>query len=203
MRSTETSLPCAPMYSSTADPSRRRPMSVALVISAAVFGAADQYLGSRSASPWAVDASQLAAPWLLLPFVIGCTQPSSARRACVLASLSSFAALLGFMAMTLSPVEHANVSLVGVLGLLRWQIRWFVLVSITSPLFGWLGHRWRADRTLWPLLVVAATFCLEAVARTLVLPPLHSPFVRWFEIGVAATLCAVGLVVRLTPRDGH
>ncbi|MEO9180848.1 MAG: hypothetical protein ABI298_04265, partial [Acidimicrobiales bacterium] len=48
----------------------------------AVFGAGDQYLGSRSGHPWLTDISLLSAPWLALPFVVGSLQ-KSVRRALI------------------------------------------------------------------------------------------------------------------------
>jgi len=42
--------------------------TIAVTVLAALFGAADQYLGSWPGHAWAVDASLLAAPWLVLPF---------------------------------------------------------------------------------------------------------------------------------------
>lgn len=174
-------------------------MLVYLLLLAAAFGAGDQYLGSQAASPWAVDTSLLAAPWLLLPFLIGCTQPT-ARRARVVATLCVFAALVGFTAMTLSPIEHARISFAGALRLIGWQIRWFLLAAVTAPLFGWLGYRWRTDRTVWPALVMVATICVEAAARTTLVLPIHSSLVRWSEAGAALALFVVCLVVRFLAR---
>lgn len=200
MRNTATSRPSVPTSISTADRPWRR-TAVVLVLFAAVFGAADQYLGSLvSWHPWTVDASLLAAPWLALPFVAGWTQ-HTARRAAALATICTFVALLGFIAMTLSPVEQAEVSLVGLVELLRWQVRWFLLAGITSPPFGWLGFRWRVTRTVWAPTVVAAAFCVEPLVRAGVGRPTRSPLVWGCEVGAGVALFAVGLVVsrRRTP----
>lgn len=167
--------------------------TAAIVVLAAVFGAADQYLGSWPGHGWAVDASLLAAPWLVLPFAVGCTQRAP-RRAVLLAVLCTLTALLGFIAMTLSPVEEAKVSLVGVVGLVRGQVRWFVLGAATSPVLGWLGHRWRTGRAWWAPIVPAAALILEPLARTVINSPIRSPMVRWLEIGAGVALCLVGLL---------
>jgi hypothetical protein len=49
----------------------------AIVISLAL-GAADQYLGTihglTALGPWALSISQMAALWVLLPFLFGCTR---------------------------------------------------------------------------------------------------------------------------------
>lgn len=130
----------------TFDKPRTRRRTIALVILAVVLGVGDQYLGSWSAYPLATEISMLAAPWLVFPFIVGCTQ-SSARRASTLATICTFVALLGYNVMTLSPIENAQVSLFGVLGLLGGQIVWFLLGGVTSPFLGWLGYRWRTTRT--------------------------------------------------------
>jgi hypothetical protein len=67
--------------------------AVAVVVLAAVFGAADQYLGSWPGHGWAADASLLAAPWLVLPFAVGHSQ-RSVRRAIALACGCTFVSLL-------------------------------------------------------------------------------------------------------------
>lgn len=169
--------------------------TAAIILLAAVFGAADQYLGSWAGHGWATDVSLLAAPWLVLPFVVGCTQ-RVARRAIVLAVICTFAALIGYIAMTLSPVEEAKVSWSGVIGLLRWQIRWFVLGAISAPLLGWLGHRWRIGRAWWAPLVPAAMLILEPLARTVISTPVRSPMVRWVEIGAGVALAVAAVLIR-------
>ena len=155
--------------------------TVVIVVAAVLFGAADQYLGSWPGHGWAVDASLLAAPWLVLPFAVGCSQ-RSVRRAIVLACGATFVGLLAYLAMTLSPLEQAKVSVVGVTGLLRGQVRWFLLGAVTSPLLGWLGHRWRASRTLRFVAVPAAALVLEPLARTVLGEPIRSPVLCWLEI---------------------
>jgi Family of unknown function (DUF6518) len=140
-------------------------VALALAVSA-VFGAADQYLGSFSAHPWAADVSLLSAPWLVLAFAAGWTQTEPGRAA--LAGLAcTFAALVGYGVMTLSPIEQARLTVVGVEGLVRSESRVIVGGLVTGPVFGWLGQRWRVGRR-WPgAALVAAAVCLEPVARAL------------------------------------
>jgi hypothetical protein len=141
---------------------------VALALAAsAVFGAADQYLGSFSAHPWAADVSLLSAPWLVVAFAAGWTQTEPGRAA--LAGLAcTFTALVGYGVMTLSPVEHAQFTILGVEGLIRSESRVIVGGLVTGPVFGWLGQRWRVGRR-WPgAALVAAAVCLEPVARAVV-----------------------------------
>jgi hypothetical protein len=81
---------------------------LALVLSAA-FGAGDQYLGSLTgsghvwAAGWSSDISLLSAPWVVLAFAAGATQRDP-RRAALLGLACTYAALLGYAVMTLSPV---------------------------------------------------------------------------------------------------
>ena len=142
----------------------RTTVLVAALAASAVFGAADQYLGSFSAHPWAADVSLLSAPWLVLPFLAGWTQ-SEPRRAALVGLACTFAALAGYCVMTLSPVEHAGLTLPAVEGFVRSSRRVIVGGLFTGPLFGWLGYRWRSGRA-WPgAVLVAAAVCLEPLAR--------------------------------------
>src|SRR5436853_7609565 len=82
---------------------------VAVVLGLA-FGAADQYLGSRTVTlgPWAATAAQLSAPWLVLPFLIGVSQ-QRARKAAVLGLVVTMSALLGYFALTCSPMAGVPI----------------------------------------------------------------------------------------------
>ena len=83
-------------------------MVIALtLLVAALFGGSDQYLGSLAMHAWMTDVSLLSAPWLVLAFVAGATQPQ-ARRAAWLGLGSTFSALIGYAAITLSPLENAH-----------------------------------------------------------------------------------------------
>jgi hypothetical protein len=61
--------------------------------------------------------SGLSAPWLLLPFLVGWTQ-ERARRAAVAGLVVTLAALAGYFAMTLSPIEGVHFQASEVKGLL-------------------------------------------------------------------------------------
>ena len=133
----------------------------------AVFGGADQYLGSRiSLGAWAYSVSGMSAPWLLLPFLWGLTQ-TDRRRAMALGLTAIMAALLGYFALTLSPLEGVPLRAVpaGFAALASSNSDWVVGGLIGGPLFGLLGHRWRTARS-WPAAaVVAAAFCFEPLVR--------------------------------------
>src|SRR5438067_1937341 len=114
--------------------------ALALVL-AALFGAGDQYIGSFSMHPWMADVSLLSAPWLVLAFLAGCTQREP-RRAALLGSACTFAALVGYGVMTLSPVENAHLSTASVSALIASERGVLIGGVVTGPLFAWFGQRW-------------------------------------------------------------
>jgi hypothetical protein len=139
---------------------------VALLIGFA-FGASDQYLGSLvpTFGAWAPSVSGMSAPWLVLPFAFGALTQAGARRAAVIGLAATGAALLGYFAMTLSPIEGVslgNVDLTAFAGSQRLNI---VGGALTGPVFGFLGHRWRTRRSLGSAALVAGAVCLEPAVR--------------------------------------
>lgn len=154
------------------------------------FGGTDQYLGSLSAIPWLVESSLLSAPWLLLPFVFGCTQRST-KRAMLIGCVTTAFALIGYFAMTLSPVEgvHLHGSLAPVLALLRSERTVIVGSLVTAPLYGFLGFEWRTKKTWVSALLVGGAFCLEPLASAFVgrLPQRTEVWVAEVCLGVIVT----------------
>src|SRR4029077_20668976 len=152
-------------------------IALALVLSAA-FGAGDQYLGSLTgsghawAAGWSSDISLLSAPWLILPFVAGATQRGP-RRAALLGLACTYAALLGYGLMTLSPVEHEHVTIATVRGFLISERSVLVGGIVTGPLFGWFGPQWSARRAFAGALVTAAALCLEPLPRRATINPIR------------------------------
>jgi uncharacterized protein DUF6518 len=128
-------------------------MVVAILIGAAAFGAIDQYLATQY-SPFLIEVSGLSAPWLLLPFLAGASQPAT-RPAALLGLAATWLAVAGYSLLADSPMET-----------LARQWPWLVGGLITGPLYGWLGHRFRARRS-WTVGLLAA------------LPVLLEPFGRW------------------------
>lgn len=152
-----------------------RPMAFLLtVVLGLAFGAADQYLGSLRPmvvlGPWTVSVSQMSAPWLLLPFVFGCTLGRS-RRPMLLGLVATLSALAGYFAMTVSPFEGvpagripaAAVALVGS----KSNLLWVAGGLVVGPLFGLLGHRWATARSWAAATLVAGAFLLEPAVRGL------------------------------------
>jgi Family of unknown function (DUF6518) len=137
------------------------------------FGAADQQLGTLTAElgPWTSTAAQMSAPWLVLPFLIGLTQPD-ARRAAVLGLVVTASALLGYFAMTYSPLEIHPWTFgrftSGFVAVTTSGYNPFYILGglVTGPLFGWLGQRWRLRRSWVSAAIVTGALCLEPLARS-------------------------------------
>lgn len=173
--------------------------AIALVL-AAVFGGVDQYLGSFSAHPWMADVSLLSAPWLAIAFLAGRTQESP-RRAAGLGLACTAAALSGYAAMTLSPIENAHFTTRALAGFVSSER--FVLVGgiITGPLFGWFGQLWRVRRARLGAIVTSLAIALEPLVRTTA-PAYHNVrdhIVAAAEIAVGAIACLY-VALRRSPR---
>jgi hypothetical protein len=142
---------------------------VAILVGLA-FGAGDQYLGTihslNALGPWAVSISQMAALWVLLPFLFGCSQRRP-REAAFVGLVATAAALLGYWAMTVSPMEGVALRSApsAAASWLGGNVGWWVAGAITGPLFGYLGHRWRWDGSWVGPALLSAVFLLEPVVR--------------------------------------
>jgi Family of unknown function (DUF6518) len=173
---------------------------LALVLSVA-FGAGDQYLGSLTgsghvwAAGWSSDVSLLSAPWLVLPFLAGATQRAP-RRAAVLGLACTYAALLGYGLMTLSPVEHAQLDAATVRSFFISERAVFIGGIVTGPLFGWFGQQWRTRRAIAGALITAAALCLEPLARRGAARPIDDRSVWLAEVAAGLAFAAVVLVRR-------
>jgi hypothetical protein len=179
---------------------------LALLLSAA-FGAVDQYIGSLVgsghlwAAGWSSEVSVLSAPWLVLPFAAGCTQ-RTAWRAALLGLACTYVALLAYGLMTLSPVEHAHISVATVRGFLFSERLVLVGGVLTGPVFGWLGWRWRARREVAGALVTAAALCLEPLARRISIDPIGYRDVWVAEVAAGFALAAAALARRRAGSQG-
>jgi len=129
------------------------------------FGAADQYLGSLvTLGSWTSSVSGMSAAWLVLPFVFGLTQ-TGARRAALVGLTVTGAGLLGYFALTLSPMEGVSLGHVDLIGFVGSQRLNIVGGAVTGPVFGMLGYRWRTRRSTASATLVAGAICLEPVVR--------------------------------------
>jgi hypothetical protein len=174
---------------------------LAMVIGGLVFGAGDQYLGTTHAVNvmgwWSISVSQLSAPWLILPFLVGATQ-GRPRRAAMAGSVITLSALAGYFAMTLSPMEGVHFSLVSLRGLLGTNQLNEIGGLVFGPLFGWLGYRWHARRSWLAAALVTGALCLEPIAVTAAGRNVGSSGFVWaFEIVVGV---AVGTWFLVTIR---
>ena len=169
-------------------------IAIALVLSAA-FGAFDQYLGSGHVAgiTWATDVSLLSAPWILLAFFAGATQRDP-KRGALLGLVCTYAALLGYGVMTLSPAEGAHITLATMRGFVYSERTVFIGGLVTGPLFGWIGQQWRSGRMLAGALLVAAALCLEPLARRLSVDPIRCAGVTVAEVSAGLILAAALLV---------
>jgi hypothetical protein len=181
-------------------------VALALLLSAA-FGAGDQYLGSLTgsghvwAAGWSSDISLLSAPWLVLPFVAGATQRDP-RRAALLGLACTYAALLGYGLMTLSPIEHAHITVATVRGFLISERSVLIGGIVTGPLFGWFGRQWRTKRAVAGALITAAALCLEPLARRATINPIQYRDVWLAEVAIGLAFAAAVLVQRYS-RPGQ
>lgn len=174
---------------------RRSSVFVLALIVGFAFGAADQYLGSLHVCLrlgfWAATVSGLSAPWLLLPFLFGCSQQSP-RRAAALGLLATMAGLAGYFAMMWGPIEGGTWT--------QFAAHWPILLASQSvniiggvlcgPLFGYLGQRWHAHRSWAGAMLVAGAFCFEPLAR-LAAGRLDPPAFIWaleVALGIALAL---------------
>jgi Family of unknown function (DUF6518) len=179
-------------------------VALALLLSAA-FGAGDQYLGSLTgsghvwAAGWSTDISLLSAPWLVLPFLAGAAQ-RDARRAALLGLACTYAALLGYGLMTLSPIENAHITAATVRGFFSSERNLLIGGIVTGPLFGWFGQRWRTRRAIGGALFTAAALCLEPLVRRATIDPIRHRDVSLAEVAAGLSLAAAVLVRRFAGR---
>ena len=170
---------------------------VAVVVGLA-FGAADQQLGTFTAElgPWTSTAAQMSAPWLILPFLFGTTQ-EHARRAALLGLVVTTSALVGYFAMTYSPLEIHPWSFdrftSGFVAVTTSGYNPMYILGglVTGPLFGLLGHGWRVRRSWVSAAIVAGALCLEPFARW-ASGQLMAPAVVWaVEVAAGVVVAAV------------
>jgi len=168
------------------------------------FGAADQYLGSFSAlGGWTAAVSGLSAPWLLLPFVAGVTQRET-RRAILLGLVVTLAALVGYIAMTYSPLENVPVDrfLPGVVAMTTsgYNPLWIAGGLLTGPLFGYLGNRWRVERSWMSAVLVTVALTMEPVVRSAAGMLSSDPVVWGLEVATGVVVAGVFVASMLVAR---
>jgi hypothetical protein len=180
---------------------------LAAIIAGLGFGAVDQYLGSLRLlvwfGAWPSTVSQMSAPWLVLPFAVGCTQVRP-RRAMLLGLVATESALVGYFLMTLSPFEGVPLGSFssGWVRLTGSGLNpiYIVAGAATGALFGLLGQRWRVDRSWASALLVTGALCLEPTARALA-GRLSPPTAVWdAEIAVGLMMAVAFVIATLAHR---
>jgi len=172
-------------------------------IAGLLFGAVDQYLGTIRFGPWAWTVSGMSAPWLVLPFVVGMTQERS-RRAMALGLVGTLAALVGYFAMTYSPMEGTPIGefLSGFWAIVHtgYNPFWILGGIVTGPLFGLIGHRWRVERSWISAALVAGALCFEPLARIVADRLAPTPIVWAVEVALGVTVAVVSIPMIATAR---
>jgi hypothetical protein len=174
------------------------------VVVGLIFGGGDQYLGSINATGlWTESLSLLSAPWLVLPFLFGCSQLRSSRAAAV-GLVATLSALSGYFLMIMGPLEGGQwtiTSLREVHGLLFSNEENILGGFVTAPLYGLLGQRWRTRRAWTSAVLVAGALCLEPLALSVTGRSYPGYLVVWpAEIGVGIALAAFFLVTGVMYR---
>jgi hypothetical protein len=175
-------------------------MIMLVVVAGAVLGGADQYAGSLYL-PIATAVSLMSAPWLLLPFCFGCTQVRG-RAGGVVGLAVTLAALAGYWAMTVSPVEGVPLSRFsrGFVTVAHSDARLLLAAVIAGPACGLLGQRWRTRRWWVGAVVAAGGLLLEPVTRVMNLengPPLA------YYLELAAGALAAAYFAAAVARSGR
>jgi hypothetical protein len=170
------------------------------------YGGGDQYLGSLrpmlELGTWTPTAAQMSAPWLLLPFVLGATQ-ANPRRAMLLGLVVTEAAMVGYVAMTVSPIENVSTAAApaaaAAMLLAGRNIVYAIAGLVAGPVYGLLGQRWRVSRWWVSAAAVAGALFLEPWAR-IAAGQLSPPSVVWWVEVAFGALVTVYFVTRLLQR---
>lgn len=134
------------------------------VLVGVVLGGADRVLGA--VPHWGVPASLTSAPWLILPFIFGCSQ-QKAERAAKVGLVVTLAALAGYILMIWGHYEAPNpdFTLSDLPRLVALNLPYIVGGLVTGPLYGYLGQRWRTQRAWVSALSVAGALVFEPVVK--------------------------------------
>jgi hypothetical protein len=77
----------------------------------------------------------------------------------------TLAAVVGYMAMTLSPLEGVGTDSIHWSLEIRSQLHVILPALASGPAFGWLGGYWRSTHSRASALLMAALFALEPCVR--------------------------------------
>jgi hypothetical protein len=168
---------------------------VVAAIAGLAFGAGDQALGSLTPLSWTWNhqVAEISATWLVLAFVVGMFQKTTLR-AVIASAISALTAVAAYCAMILSPMEGVHLSrpVVQIVDTVHSQLPWFLGALVIGPIYGILGRRWRAERSLLSGIVLVGTICLEPVVRAVAGRTLPDA-----DIGTVEVVCGVLLACAL------
>lgn len=170
------------------------------IAAAMAFGGVDQYIGGRYSS-FATTISLLSAPWLLVPFAAGASQART-RQAAVLGVLATMAALAGYILMTVSPMEGVHMDVHSLVESIRAQHLYVLGGLVTGPVYGALGQRWRARRSLLSAVLAVSTLLLEPFAGALGMTLDNNAAAYLAESATGVVLAGFFAVVVLRSRRG-
>jgi hypothetical protein len=136
----------------------------------------------------------MSAPWVILPFLVGCTQ-QDARRAVRFGLIVTVSALAGYFVMTYSPMEGVPIDrfIPGEIAIVSsgYNPLYILAGLFTGPAFGWLGNRWRVERSWLSAALVSAALCFEPLAWWVV-GRLSPPALIWIaEVSVGMIVAAI------------
>ena len=131
---------------------RRALLFIAFLLAGWTFGLLDSRIPMPSSSAvfW---VGNLGAPWLVLPFLVGWTQPSR-RWALLGGAFTCGTAMVGFFGPG-SGWGPASAAFVG---------GWVAVGALAGGLYGRFGFTWGCSRTLLDGLALAVPFLLEPLA---------------------------------------
>jgi DNA-binding beta-propeller fold protein YncE len=167
-----------------------------VLVAAVVFGVVEQRAGAGQ-SAFVTALGGMAAPWLVLPFLVGASRASRGS-ALVLGLAVVLAAVTGFLAASVGLVQTFTSGPSAVLAAMLGQLPWLLGAVVGGPVYGLLGYRWRVTGSWPPALAVTAPVMLEPALRwglssrgILIWEP-YAP-VAWAEAvaGLALTVAAI------------
>jgi len=173
---------------------------VGVLVAAAAFGAVEQWAGTGH-SAFVTALGGMAAPWLVLPFLVGASRASRGG-ARVHGFAVALVAVIGFLTANAGPVQALTSGPSAVLWAMLDQLPWLFGAVVSGPVYGLLGYRWRVTRS-WPVaLAVSAPVMLEPALRwwlssrgMLIWAP-YAP-VAWAEALAGLVLTAAAITIGL------
>jgi hypothetical protein len=132
---------------------------------AAAFGAVDQHVRLLY-SHFATAISFMSAPWLLLPFAVGSFQVRP-RHAAWAGLIATWLAVLTYIVVTDVTWDGAHTTALTLAHTAYLQRYYLVGGIVTGPGYGYLGYRWRTERSWLSAGLAAIPVMAEPLAAAL------------------------------------